>query len=180
MTKKKQRARGPRLGSFPDMRILGPSLLALLLACSHAPSARVRDLLGGDTFPEPGARVTAYRIDGMREKGGETLHGYPVLAGPVAVDAASQDELRAVLTDDRTYLWDIAKACEFLPGVLVRSEGKETVDVLFCFSCDELEVHRGAKKVGHEDFDPRRADLVRIAQRLFPDDPAIAKLSPGR
>ena len=43
--------------------------------------------------------------------------------------------------------------------------GSEAVDVLLCFSCDELETFRGGKRAGHEDFDPRRADLVKVAKR---------------
>ena len=54
--------------------------------------------------------------------------------------------------------------------------GEITVDVLLCFSCDELEVFIDGRKVGHEDFDSRRADLVRVAKRTFPDDAAIQKL----
>ena len=97
--------------------------------------------------------------------------------GPVPIDEASAHTLTDVLTDDDTYLWDIAKACEFMPGVALRygRDGME-VDVLLCFSCDELEVYRNGEKVGHEDFDPRRADLVRVAKRLFPDDEAIQGL----
>jgi hypothetical protein len=163
-----------------DMRTGSISLLLLALACSHAPPKRVRDLLGGGTIAEGDARVTAYRIDGFARSSGadKSLHGYPVLAGPVDVDETAREILHDVLLDDDTYLWEIEKACEFLPGVLLRYEGEQTVDVLFCFSCDELEVYRGDTKTGHEDFDPRRADLVRVAKRLFPGDPAIAKLEP--
>jgi hypothetical protein len=151
---------------------------------------RVTELLGGPAAADhirgavPGTSVTAYRIDGMARiegrTGGKSLHGYPILAGPVQVDATSQAELADVLLSDDTYLWDISKACEFLPGVLFRYESggsaEATVDVLICFSCDELEVYVGSKQTGHEDFDPRRKDLVRIAQRLFPADKAIQKL----
>ncbi|MEE8104621.1 MAG: hypothetical protein V3T86_03705 [Planctomycetota bacterium] len=157
-------------------------LLAFVPACNGRGSARVRDLLGGDAaYPliADGAQtVTAYRIDGMDRKGKTNgVHGYPMLAGPVDVDKTSQRELADVLTSDGTYLWDIAKACEFSPGVAIRYEdGGESVDVLLCFSCDELEVYAGAEKVGHEDFDPRRADLVKVAKRLFPNDKQIQGL----
>ena len=83
-----------------------------------------------------------------------------------------------MLLDDDTYEWEMEKACEFLPGVLLRYDAAPPVDVLLCFSCDELEVYVGERKVGHEDFDVRRPDLVRVAKRLFTDDPAIRQLKP--
>lgn len=166
--------------------LLALVLLLLVAGCNGTGSARVTALLGGDAayrlIVEAGAAesVTAYRLDPM---GGAAdarrLHGYAVTAGPIDVDEQSRGELASVLSSDGTYLWDIAKACEFMPGVLIRYQGGgETVDVLLCFSCDELEVYRAGKEVGHEDFDPRRADLVRVAKSLFPQDEAIAKLKP--
>lgn len=158
-------------------------LLGLFSACSGTgpkTTSRVTKLLGGQDVVAlvPSAEIAAYRIDGMGwGKGpGKRIHGYPVLSEPVAVDGQSRDELAAVLLDDRTYLWDVAKSCEFLPGVVLRYKADPPVDVLLCFSCDELEVFIGGKKVGREDFDPRRRDLVRVVKRLFPDDAAIQKL----
>lgn len=161
------------------------AILLLAAACaSDRPAGRVVDFLGGAHAHDliigaATARVEAYRIDGgprMKPTGGEEMHGYPVLAGPVAVDAKSRGELADVLTSDATYLWDVAKACAFMPGVLVRYEGTERIDVLLCFSCDELAIYRNGKLLNREDFDPRRKDLVRVVQRLFPADPALAKL----
>jgi len=176
------------------MTRIAPLALAFALSavgCTApgSPSARVERLLGPGTptrlvtRPEASTTIEAWRIDGMafmerRADGAQdTLHGYPVLAGPVPVDAESAAVLADVLGDDDTYLWDVAKGCEFLPGVAVRwREGEATVDVLFCFSCDELETYVGDARVGHEDFDPRRRDLVRVAQRLFPEDAQIREL----
>ena len=168
------------------MRIPALTLLVFVAVACQAggSSARVEKLLGGaegvHLLREAG-RVQAYRIDGMGRRKGDTspgrLHGYPVLAGPVAVDAASRDRLVAVFTADETYLWDIAKACEFLPGVLVRFEEQQRRwDVLICFSCDEVEFYLDGKKVGHEDIDPERRTLVAVARALFPDDAKIQAL----
>ena len=142
-------------------------LLALVLvsvACNRK-TRRVTALLGGDGI-ETATRVTAYRIDPMKRGG---IHGYAKVAGPVEVDDATRAELADVFLDDATYRWDSAKACEFLPGVMLRYEGSGTTDVLLCFSCDELTVYRDDRRVGREDFDSRRTDLVRVAKRLFPD-----------
>ena len=145
------------------MRLLFLALLCVL-GC-RGESSRVRALLGGDAV-KTATKVTAYRIDPASQG---DLHGYRQLSGPVPVDDKSRAELADVLLDDDTYLWDISKSCEFMPGVVLRYEGDGTTDILLCFSCDELSVYREAERVGSEDFDPRRADLVRVAKRLFPD-----------
>jgi len=50
------------------------------------------------------------------------------------------------------------------------------VDVLICFSCDELEIYTNGKRAGHEDFDPQRSNLLRVAKKLFPKDEKIQAL----
>jgi hypothetical protein len=162
--------------------------LASLLVAPGCTS-RVPPLMGGEDAVRlvgnsgSATKIEAYRIDGMAGWSNEEtdprpkIHAYPIISGPVPVDDATAAMLADVLTDDSTYLWDIAKACEFLPGVALRYHGDGIdVDVLLCFSCDELEVYRNGAEVGHEDFDPRRADLVRIAKRLFPEDETIKGL----
>lgn len=133
----------------------------------------------------------AYRIDGYALSGPTAkddasgakadkpgkLQGYPIRSGPTILDDASRATLSKVLTDPDTYLWDSAKACEFVPGVALRlSAANVQVDVLICFSCDELEMYKNGKRVGHEDFDPSRAELVRVARKLFPEDEDIQAL----
>ena len=126
-------------------------------------------------------RREAFRIDGIAARAdlpqGNGLQGYPILAGPVPLDAATAAELAAILLDDDTYDWDRAKGCEFAPGVAIRASRDTTsVDVLLCFSCDEVAFYVNGTKRGTEDTDARRADLVQIAKRLFPDDPKISAL----
>jgi hypothetical protein len=173
-----------------------PAFAALLAiaagaaACSATgPTARVTALLGGQaavailTDTTGAVKREAWRIDGhagpRRAAAGASasIHGHPVLAGPVPVDAATAAELAAIVLDDDTYLWDLAKGCEFMPGVAIRAtRGATVVDVLLCFSCDEAAFWLDGKRVGVEDTDPRRADLVRIARRLFPDDVKLGAL----
>ncbi len=127
----------------------------------------------------------AYRIDGF-QSGQEPLpptgkpqdiHGYPVTSTAVPIDNESRAKLSEVLAAPDTYLWDVDKACEFLPGVALRLTGGDVnVDILICFSCDELEIYRNENLAGHEDFDPRRSDLLRLVKKLFPDDKAIQSL----
>ncbi len=162
-----------------------------LVGCSSASSkgtSRVVDLVGGPSAYDlvsgktPATSIQAWRIDGETflkgAKPGEALHGFGVISGPVDVDTASAAMLSDVVSTDGTYLWNIAKACEFLPGVAVRwTAGEKEVDLLICFSCDEVEFFHDGAKAGHEDIDPRRADLVRVAKSLFPDDKAIQSLT---
>ncbi len=72
------------------------------------------------------------------------------------------------------------------PGVGYRVwRGDEAVEVVLCFSCDELlvlspkgadgSVHRAA-----EDFDPARARLVALAKQEFPADQDIQSLNGQR
>lgn len=175
------------------------ALTALLLAAgcrrtapvSTQPDApevtpRVAALLGGTTTADlllradDATTVQAYRIDGMSQmtkSDGPKIHGFTILSGPVDVPPAAFARVADVLQSDGTYLWDVAKACEFVPGVALRyRRGETTGDVLICFSCDEIEIRDGAGHRGHEDVDPRRADLVAVAKALFPDDPKIQAL----
>ena len=62
-------------------------------------------------------------------------------------------------------------------GGILLHPGNVNVDVLICFSCDELEIYTNGKQVGHEDFDPRRSDLLRVVKKLFPEDEAIQGLN---
>lgn len=172
---------------------LGALLVAAftaITACSAAgPSARVTSLLGGPeavsvlSDTSGAVKREAWRIDSFNIKRNPApvnpprLHDHPILAGPVAVDDATAAEIAAIFLDDDTYRWDVAKGCEFDPGVVIReTRGATVVDILLCFSCDEAEFHVGGKRAGIEDTDARRADLLRIARRLFPDDPDLAKL----
>lgn len=167
------------------------ALLATSGGCAQTPQ-RLLDLYGGQAAynlvaqPTGDTEVTAYRIlpphladEVAAPPGAIQLHGHLVLAGPVPVDAATRDQLSDVLGDDGTYDWDRAKGCEFMPGVAIRwRQGDLTVDTLLCFSCDEVGIHRNDKWQGTEDFDRRRAALVRAAKSLFPHDAKLQSLQP--
>jgi len=159
----------------------------LLVMTTSCQSKKVETLLGGAEAYYLVANLfkaktcEAYRIDGYahgaKADNPKKLHGYPIISGPIPVDDASRATLSKVLTNPDTYLWDVAKGCEFLPGVALRlADAKTQVDVFICFSCDELEIYTNGKRAGHEDFDPRRADLLHVAKKLFPKDKKIQSL----
>ncbi len=169
------------------------SCLALIVlvssGCQRSPrpvgSVRLNKLFGGAdayeiVFIPALAHVRAYRLKAPDDKttdGDPSIGSGVVVAGPVELNHDQLTKLTDILTDESTYDWDSAKGCEFNPDMAVRYVGKGvTVDFVFCFSCDEVQVWRRGKRVGGEDTDKRRADLVAIAKALFPDDAAIQAL----
>ena len=65
-----------------------------------------------------------------------------------------------------------------IESIVIRFAGvKTTLEIVFCFSCDELLVYKDGKRIGGEDFDDRRADLLAIMRRTFPDDETIQALT---
>jgi hypothetical protein len=126
-------------------------------------------------------RVEAYRVAPLhkmpKDDDPKTIGGAGMLSGPVTVDETSRRELAEILRNPGTYDWNSAKGCKFDPGVVIRFASETTtIDVVFCFHCEELQVWRDGARVGGEDFDAAAARLVTIMKRIFPDDEEIQKL----
>jgi len=126
--------------------------------------------------------ISAFSIDSHKgatgDAGNGEISGYAILGETASVSDVEAAALGRILGDDATYLFDSQKGCIFSPGVVVRWERRRTTaDVLFCFSCDELEIFVNDELVGHEDFDPRRGDILQIVKRLFPGEPEIQALA---
>jgi hypothetical protein len=111
---------------------------------------------------------------------------YQYLEGPYKdVSKSEADRCRALLADDRSYIFESTKACPYpIYAVRLRFEkAGETVDVSLCFKCGDLEVRRNGKVAvpgydyGH-DFGPAHAKLLSLCQKLFPDDAELQKVSP--
>jgi hypothetical protein len=114
----------------------------------------------------------------------ERVGGYAVTATGPPQGPEFAARLRRLLFDPGTYWFEAAKGCIFQPGVAFRlRDGGDVVEVLLCFSCDELRIltRDAAGNVlhrGDEDFDPARPALVELAREAFPDDPVIRALEP--
>ena len=114
------------------------------------------------------------------------MHGFVVTGKGREQGKAFAGRLAAVLLDEKTYYFEGAKGCEFVAGVAFRVHGKgEPVDVVLCFSCNELVVYvadpetkETARK--REDFDDARPALVKLAKEAFPDDRVIQSLTAHR
>ena len=158
------------------------ALVILLQACSNGntakapptapePSERVAMLMGG--WPHAKAitdtgKATAFRImrdpdDDFKEK---------IISKGIALTAEQRAQLVALLADDASYGWDVAKGCEPMPGVLVTFEdGATYARARFCFSCQMV----GFTPGNREDFDPINAKLVAWVKGVFPGDELIQK-----
>jgi hypothetical protein len=129
------------------------------------------------------------RIDpagGSKEDG--ALHGYKVLATSEEEVEQPIPDLVGVLLDEKTYRFESVKGCEFQPGVAFRLIGPEfaRVDVLVCFSCDEVDIWYAGPEEGavpkrlHEDCDGGRDVFLKLAKAYFPEDKAIQELKTAR
>ncbi len=147
------------------------------------PDERVVTLFGGKdawaAISSP-TKVEAFRLKDkvfVPNDARKPFGGYPVTAGPVDISLEEAEKVVSILSNETIYEWDSTKACEFQPGVAVRFTGaEETVEIVFCFSCEVLAVYRNDERVGSEDFDKARESLAAIVKRWFPDDEAIQSL----
>ncbi len=161
------------------MRI-APLLLLLLSACGTS-SSEVRRFLGPEItgILERAGRVETLRIDGSleaRESGAAKVGDYPILSTGPQLNRAQSDRLRELLFDGANWQFNLAKGCEFMPGVDFRFvAGAEQVDVLLCFSCDKWAFLHGDRFLV-EDNDRARGALLRLACEAFPEDEVLRSL----
>lgn len=153
-----------------------PVAALALASCRSGVASRVVDLYGGEanwSVIQAPAKVQAWRVmpPGRVQyiRAPDTIDGFEITGGPRDVDLATARELASILADDAIYDWERAKGCEFEPGLAVRfSDGAASVDILFCFHCNELAAFRDGNRVGIEDFDAARDRLATLAERMFP------------
>ena len=173
--------------------------LAVIAALVAAPSAfaeapkpteKVKKRLGESVVGllDGATKVEVFRVESVTDdkKPEKSLLGYRVLATGKDQDEKFAANVAAVVLNEKTYEWDSAKGCIFRPGVAFRVwKGDESVVVVICFSCDQIEVATLGKdgKVGKKafaDVDPGRAKLVRLAKAALPDDKDIQGLKEKR
>jgi len=163
-------------------------LVLLLLATSDCASGgkpgRVSELLGDraakvlDTVD----RVEVFRIAPMWEKKKDqeaNFVGYPLLAIAKEQNKEYADRLAAVLKDEHSYDWGVAKACEFGRNRLSDLEREGSIIVLICFTCNEIGIIADESKpaiLRTHSADPARPALLKLARQAFPDDKALQSL----
>jgi hypothetical protein len=135
--------------------------------------------LGYVTFKRP-RRAQAWRLNPGEPDGPsttESFHGYGIISGPVAVDEERLRALTAILeSPNATQVSN--KRCGFSPGVAVRwKDGPHSLDLLVCFSCNDLQYYFDEKVVDSPyDFMRVRPALVAEVKKLFPRDEKIQAL----
>jgi hypothetical protein len=123
----------------------------------------------------------AYRVDDSypeeRKRAEEkTIHGFALLSGPSPMDVDSRKDLSRILTNSKTYVrHSIPTDCLFRPGIAFRfADGNAKVDLLVCFSCNELRYYLNGKQVGSSYFSPSK--LGNLVKKLFPEDTKIQSI----
>ena len=103
---------------------------------------------------------------------------WPVLSGPVVLDAAQSAEASSLLLEGAGYGdWSSETGCGPSPGLkLVFSRNGVSRALLFCFECHEVYVYDDTVKVGYANFGPARDRLLEFFIKLFPADRALPML----
>jgi len=114
--------------------------------------------------------------NGQQIKNGEPLHGYGMLSKPITLPKNNREDLMQVLKDAKTYIRHaVPSDCLFRPGVAFRfNDGGKNVELLVCFSCNELRYYMDCHIVGESYF--QSEELVDLTRELFPDDKKIQSL----
>ena len=104
------------------------------------------------------------------------LHGYTVISDAIPLSEKSRNELSRVLKNANTYIrHSVPIDCLFRPGVAFRfTDGNTKVDLLVCFSCNELRYYMDCHIVGESYFQSK--ELLELTKKLFPDDKKIRSL----
>lgn len=168
--------------AFPD-----DASLRRMEAAAAGPSKQVREFLGEKVVAvlENLEDVEIYRIRTKEKHAitGPRIEDQEILGrSEESVDDLRLD-LKGALFDGKTYRFESRKLCAFEPGVAFRLHGGEhgVVEVLVCFSCDEVMltwIPDGDEKPEpkHEDCDGARDAFLRIAKAAFPGDEKLQGL----
>lgn len=143
--------------------------MTLISGCPKWPGptgpARVTTMMGGEKGYElvriPAlARVEVYQLGKATPATEKAIGGWEIASGPTAMTDERLKRLSDLLCAETTYDFAIAKGCEFKPDVALRFAGvKKTIDLLFCTTCNEVQVYEGDKRIGGAYYDPREKDV---------------------
>ena len=141
----------------------------------------MKKALSTTSFANPHMTCEACRVDDSypgegKKQEGDSLHGYAITSDAAALNSDSRKELSSIIEDHDTYFrHSIPIDCSFRPGVAFRFQDKKTnVDLLVCFSCNELRYYLDGKVVGQSYF--KSQELRVLVRKLFPDDEKIQSL----
>ena len=102
-----------------------------------------------------------------KEGQSQSLHGYPIVSGPLTIDLTDQKTLQLILQSRDTYLTNaVPHDCAFQPGVAFRFTEKSVVDILVCFKCSELRYYLNGEMIWQTYFKPK--ELEGLVKKIFP------------
>ena len=103
----------------------------------------------------------------QKEGQSQSLHGYPIVSGPLTIDLTDQKTLQLILQSRDTYLTNaVPHDCAFQPGVAFRFTEKSVVDILLCFKCAELRYYLNGEIIWQTYFKPE--ELAGLVKKIFP------------
>ena len=103
----------------------------------------------------------------QKEGQSKSLHGYPIVSGPLTIGSSDQRALQLILQSRDTYLTNaVPQDCAFKPGVAFRFKDKSVVDILVCFKCAELRYYLNGELIWQTYFKPR--EMEGFVKKLFP------------
>jgi hypothetical protein len=122
-----------------------------------------------------------YRVDDsypneQKLQNGGNLHGYTVISKAIPLSEKSRNALSRILTNANTYIrHSVPLDCLFRPGVAFHFTDRSIkVDLLVCFSCNELRYYLNGQIVGKSYF--KSQELLKLTKKLFPDDKKLQSL----
>ena len=157
--------------------------LLALSSCwkSYWKNDAMKKALSTTSFANRHMTCAAYRVDDSypgegKKQEGDSLHGYAIISDAAALNSDSRKELSSIIEDHDTYFrHSISIDCSFRPAVAFRFQDKKTnVDLLVCFSRNELRYYLDGKVVGQSYF--KSQELRALVKKLFPDDEKIQSL----
>lgn len=152
--------------NFPRAwRLAAPDVLAIVKGATAITAQRVDTVFNDDP-----------KIP-LAERADQELK---VLGDPVPVPEPFAAELKRLFTQGATYLAD-SKRCRFRANVryVFTGANADKADIVLCFGCGELEVWKGGEMVAFSPFDARYAELLKVAQEIFPKDAFLAEFDPA-
>jgi hypothetical protein len=103
----------------------------------------------------------------QKEGQSKSLHGYPIVSGPLTIGSSDQRALQLILQNRYTYLENmVPHDCAFQPGVAFRFTEKKVVDILVCFKCAELRYYLNGEVIWQTHFKPK--ELETLVKKIFP------------
>jgi hypothetical protein len=154
----------------------------LLLACATVAQAAEKPLaaLVGDRAPASIQRTMTSPTPKTQLSPSLTyVADYEVIGATVSLSEAQSARLAALLKNPASFTTAGQKFCGFRPGVAYRcGTGSKAIDLLVCFSCDEIAVVplNGSIVASYSVPQPARDVLLGLAKELLPNDEAIQAL----